>query len=259
MSLKSVWLGSLALSLALVLACGGAAAPAEPQIVEVTRVVTEQVEVEKVVTEQVEVEKEVEKEVVVEKEVEVIKEVLVVATPVPPVQGVVRQQDDPTGTLTVSLENLGAQVTDPILQGRRRSRSVPGAHLRRSPWFNYESQYGGVGPGVAEEWGIDPDGNSWTFNIAPGLEFHNGEVLDAHDVKFSLERTMYHEESVVGDGNRLNRQLRQPSEEAIEVIDDLTLRMHTDGPKPHFWSPADPGGVPGRPDHAQGLHRIRGR
>ena len=65
MAFKAICLGSLTLSLALVLACGGTAAPAAPQIVEVTRVVTEQVEVEKVVTEQVEVEKEVER--VVEK------------------------------------------------------------------------------------------------------------------------------------------------------------------------------------------------
>ena len=234
MSFKAVFLGSLTLSLVLVMACGGTAAPAEPQIVEVTRVVTEQVEVEKVVTEQVEVEKEVEK--VVEKEVEVIKEVLVVATPVPPVEGVVRQQDDPTGTLTVSLQNLGSQVTDPILQGRAGHAQYQAPIYDALLGFNYESQYGGVGPGVAEEWGIDPDGTSWTFNIAPGLVFQNGEVLDAHDVKFSLERTMYHEESVVGDGNRLRRQLRQPSEEAIEVVDDLTVRMHTEGSKPHFWS-----------------------
>ena len=96
MSVKVVWIGFLMLSLALVLACGGSA-PAEPVIVEK------------------EVVKEVTKEVVVEKEV--TKEVVVIATPVPPVQSVVRA-GDPTGTLTVSLENLGAQTTDPILQGR---------------------------------------------------------------------------------------------------------------------------------------------
>ena len=233
MSVKVVWIGSLLLSLALVVACGGTA---EPQVVEVTRVVTEQVEVEKVVTEQVEVEKVVTEQVEVEKEVEVIKEVLVVATPVPPVESVVRAQAEPTGTLTVALENLGAQTTDPILQTRAGHAQYQAPIYDALLGFNYESQYGGVGPGVAEEWGIDPDGSSWTFNIAPGLVFHNGETLDAHDVKFSIERTMYHEESVVGDGNRLNRQLRQPSEDAIEVVDDLTVRMHTDGSKPHFWS-----------------------
>ena len=195
---------------------------------------TEQVEVEKVVTEQVEVEKVVTEQVEVEKEV--IKEVLVVAIPVPPVESVVRAQAEPTGTLTVALENLGAQTTDPILQTRAGYAQYQAPIYDALLGFNYESQYGGVGPGVAEEWGIDPDGSSWTFNIAPGLVFHNGETLDAHNVKFSIERTMYHEESVVGDGNRLNRQLRQPSEDAIEVVDDLTVRMHTDGSKPHFWS-----------------------
>ena len=50
---------------------------------------------------------------------------------------------------------------------------------------------------MAQEWGIDPDGNSWTFRLQEGLVFHNGEALTAEDVKFSLERTMFHEESVV--------------------------------------------------------------
>ena len=214
MSVRVVWIGFLTLSLALVLACGGSA-PAEPVIVEK------------------EVVKEVTKEVVVEKEV--TKEVVVIATPVPPVQSVVRA-GDPTGTLTVSLENLGAQTTDPILQTRAGHAQYQAPIYDALLGFNLESQYGGVGPGVAEEWGIDPDGNSWTFRLPEGLVFHNGEALTAEDVKFSLERTMFHEESVVGDGNRLSRQLRQPPEEAIEVIDPLTVRMHTDGPKPHFWS-----------------------
>ena len=214
MSVKVVWIGSLMLSLALVLACGSSA-PAEPVIVEK------------------EVVREVTKEVVVEKEV--TKEVVVIATPVPPVQSVVRA-GDPTGTLTVSLENLGAQTTDPILQTRAGHAQYQAPIYDALLGFNFESQYGGVGPGVAEEWGIDPDGNSWTFRLPEGLVFHNGEALTAEDVKFSLERTMFHEESLVGDGNRLSRQLRQPPEEAIEVIDPLTVRMHTDGPKPHFWS-----------------------
>ena len=214
MSVKVVWIGFLTLSLALVLACGGSA-PAEPVIVEK------------------EVVKEVTKEVVVEKEV--TKEVVVIATPVPPIQSVVRE-GDPTGTLTVSLENLGAQTTDPILQTRAGHAQYQAPIYDALLGFNLESQYGGVGPGVAEEWGIDPDGNSWTFRLPEGLVFHNGEALTAEDVKFSLERTMFHVESLVGDGNRLSRQLRQPPEEAIEVIDPLTVRMHTNGPKPHFWS-----------------------
>ena len=222
MSVKAVWVGFLTLSLALVLACAGSA-PAEPKIVE--KVVTEQVEVP--------VTQIVEKEVEVEKEV--IKEVLVVVTPVPPVESAVRS-GDPTGTLTVSLENLGAQTTDPILQTRAGHAQYQAPIYDALLGFNHESQYGGVGPGVAQEWGIDPDGSSWTFRLLEGLEFHNGEALTAEDVKFSLERTMFHGESLVGDGNRLARQLRQPPEGAIEIIDPLTIRMHTEGSKPHFWS-----------------------
>ena len=70
---------TLAMAMALVTAIAVAAcSPAEPQTVEVTRVVTEQVEVEKVVEVEKEVVKEVEKpvEVIKEVEVEVEKEVI---------------------------------------------------------------------------------------------------------------------------------------------------------------------------------------
>ena len=229
---KVILFTSLSLILMAILACGSSAA--EPVIVEkeVVKEIIKEVVVHK------EVVKEVPVEVVVVKEVvkEVIKEVLVFATPVPVAPAAVARAGGPSGTLTVSLQTLSAQVTDPILETR------PGHAQYQAPiydallGFNYESQYGGVGPGVAKEWGIDPDGLSWTFRLDEGLVFHNGDSLTAEDVKFSLERTMFHEESVVGDGRRLKSQLRQPPEEAIEVIDPLTVRLHTNGSKPHFWS-----------------------
>ena len=167
-------------------ACGSSA---EPVIVEkeVVREVVKEVPVVK------EVVKEVPKEVIVEKEVvrEIVKEVVVVATPVPVAPAAVRRQGGPSGTLTVSLENLGAEVTDPILQSRAGHAQYQAPIYDALLGFNYESQYGGVGPGVAKEWGINPDGNSWTFKLGEGLTFHNGEPLTAEDVKFSLERTMF--------------------------------------------------------------------
>ena len=231
MSLKLVLTGALSLLLALVLSCGGSA----PEQIVVEKQVVKEVPRDVVVEK--EVVKEVPKEVVVEKEVvkEITKEVLVFATAVPPVEPKART-GAPSGTLTVSLENLGAQQTDPILQGRAGHAQYQAPLYDALLGFNHESQYGGVGPGVAKEWGIDPDGSSWTFKLEEGLVFHNGEPLTSEDVKFSLERTMFHDESVVGDGNRLSRQLRQPPEEAIELIDPLTVRLHTEGSKPHFWS-----------------------
>ncbi len=226
-----VILFSAMLFLLSAVACGSSA---EPVIVEkeVIREVVKEVPVVK------EVIKEVPKEVIIEKEVvkEVVKEVLVFATPVPVAPAAVARTGGPSGTLTVSLENLGAEVTDPILQSRAGHAQYQAPIYDALLGFNHESQYGGVGPGVAKEWGIDPDGNSWTFKLEEGLTFHDGEPLTAEDVKFSLERTMFHPETVTSDAKRLAKQLRQPPEEAIEAIDPLTLRIFTNGSKPHFWS-----------------------
>ena len=114
-----VILFSAMLFLLAAVACGSSA---EPVIVEkeVVREVVKEVPIFK------EVIKEVPKEVIIEKEVikEVIKEVLVFATPLPVAPAAVARAGGPSGTLTVSLENLGAQVTDPILQSRDRKSVV---------------------------------------------------------------------------------------------------------------------------------------
>jgi peptide/nickel transport system substrate-binding protein len=47
---------------------------------------------------------------------------------------------------------------------------------------------GSVTPLLAESWAMDPDGRSYTFKLRKGVKFHDGEVFDSADVKFSFER-----------------------------------------------------------------------
>lgn len=47
---------------------------------------------------------------------------------------------------------------------------------------------GTIVPLLAESWSIDPDGKAYTFKLKKGVKFHDGEALDASDVKFSFER-----------------------------------------------------------------------
>ena len=43
-------------------------------------------------------------------------------------------------------------------------------------------------PGLLEKWSVSPDGLTYTFDLRPGVKFHDGTAFDAEAVKFSLER-----------------------------------------------------------------------
>ena len=129
-------------------------------------------------------------------------------------------------TLVIALDTLGAQVMDPILDTR-----APHAHYHAPVWdslVGFDLEKGGVGPGVAEKWERAADGKSWTFHLRKGMKFHNGDPVTAHDVKFSLERTMS-PESIASGAAALKRAM-----DRIEVIDDHTVRVYTKGVIPYF-------------------------
>ena len=129
-------------------------------------------------------------------------------------------------TLVIALDTLGAQVMDPILDTR-----APHAHYHAPLWdslVGFDLDKGGIGPGVAEKWDRAADGKSWTFYLRKGVKFHNGDPVTAHDVKFSLERTMS-PESIASGAPALRRAV-----DRIEVIDDHTVRVYTKGVIPYF-------------------------
>lgn len=45
-------------------------------------------------------------------------------------------------------------------------------------------------PRLATDWAISDDGLVYTFNLRPGVKFHNGRDLVAEDVKYTIERVM---------------------------------------------------------------------
>jgi peptide/nickel transport system substrate-binding protein len=133
---------------------------------------------------------------------------------------------DQKGTLVIALDTLGAQTLDPILETR-----APHAHYQ-APIFDsilwFDPEKGGIGPGVAERWEMAPDGQSWIFYVRQGQRWHNGDPVTAHDVKFSLERTMS-PEAVSGRVAGLRQEV-----DRIEVQDDYTVRVYTKGTLPYF-------------------------
>lgn len=130
---------------------------------------------------------------------------------------------DQKGTLVFAVETLGAQTLDPILEGRPGNAVYQAVMYDSLVGFNLEK--GGVGPGVAERWELAPDGLTWTFHIRPGQTFHNGDKLTAHDVKFSLERQMG-PGSLASAAASMRRTIK-----TIEVVDDLTVKVHTTSPQ----------------------------
>ncbi len=47
-----------------------------------------------------------------------------------------------------------------------------------------------IEPGLARSWQVSPDGKVWTFELRPGVVFHDGTSLDAAAVVFSFERLL---------------------------------------------------------------------
>lgn len=79
-----------------------------------------------------------------------------------------------------------------------------------------------VGPGVAESW-EQLDDTTWQFTIREGLEFPNGEPLDAEAVAWTAEY-------VLDPDNQKPMASRINTISEIEAIDATTLEVTTDGP-----------------------------
>ncbi len=80
-------------------------------------------------------------------------------------------------------------------------------------------------PGLALSW--TPIGETiWEFKLRPGVAFHNGRPFTADDVAFTFERIPL----VVNSPGSYSTYIY--SIERVEVLDPLTMRLHTKGPDP---------------------------
>jgi len=133
---------------------------------------------------------------------------------------------DRKGTLVVAIDSLAAQNLDPILETRPGHAHYHAPMYDALVGFNFER--GGIGPGVAERWEMADDGLSWTFYLRKGMKFHNGDPVTAEDVEFSIER-IRSEESITAQSAAMRRLI-----DRIEVIDEHTVRFHTNGVLVYF-------------------------
>jgi peptide/nickel transport system substrate-binding protein len=84
-------------------------------------------------------------------------------------------------------------------------------------------------PSLAESWEISDDGLVYTFNIRPGVKFHDGTEVDAHAIARSLTRQVDPEDSSFVDGLYMHTNYTV-NRKSIEAVDDMTLRIELETP-----------------------------
>lgn len=82
-----------------------------------------------------------------------------------------------------------------------------------------------ISPGLATEWKAVDD-TTWEIRLRPDVKFHNGSVLSADDVIYSLERTDEVPNSPAPFSDMVS------SIDSMEKVDDLTIRIKTKEPAP---------------------------
>ena len=79
-------------------------------------------------------------------------------------------------------------------------------------------------PGLAESWAAEDD-QTWRFKLRQGVTFQDGKPFTAADVKFTIDYVIA-PESLYGSKARISQI------QAVEIVDDHTILIKTDGPFP---------------------------
>ncbi len=83
---------------------------------------------------------------------------------------------------------------------------------------------GSLQPALASGWTAISD-TIWEMKLRPGVTFHNGEAFDAEAVKFTLDRVL--DPAFASQARSRLQKLTQ-----VEIVDPMTVRLHSDGPDP---------------------------
>ncbi len=86
---------------------------------------------------------------------------------------------------------------------------------------------GAIVPGLARSWDISENGLVYTFNLQPGVKFHDGTAMDSADVVFSLERAM------AEDSTNAQKALFADIA-SVEALDATTVRITLSKPNGSF-------------------------
>ncbi|MEX2426098.1 MAG: ABC transporter substrate-binding protein [Thermomicrobiaceae bacterium] len=115
------------------------------------------------------------------------------------------------------LSNLGTRVTyslyDHLLERQFRDGDPPGTGAE-------------IGPMLAESWERIDD-LTLELQLREDVLFHDGSPMTAEDVKFTFERSLFDTPEEILDAEGYISTISE-----IEVVDDYTIRLHTEEPDP---------------------------
>ncbi len=130
-------------------------------------------------------------------------------------------------------ESTNPRAYDPAADG--------GDRLIYSGLVSFDPQLNLI-PELAASWDISPDGTVYTFHLRPDARFHNGKPVTAQDFVYSWERAAdpkidsKNVLTYLGDivGVKEMRAGQADHISGLQAIDDHTLQVTIDAPKPYF-------------------------
>src|ERR1700716_208180 len=96
-------------------------------------------------------------------------------------------------------------------------------------------QLAGLGPGLAEKWGGDPEDNkTWIFHLRHGVKFHDGTDFNADAVIWNLDRYFNSDSPQFEPPSSAISRAGVPVMGSYKKIDDLTVAITTTKPASYF-------------------------
>jgi peptide/nickel transport system substrate-binding protein len=125
----------------------------------------------------------------------------------------------PEGTLVVALSTF-PNTLDGNLTAERQAHNTAGGIYDSLVWINDDNE---VEPALAESWEISDDGLEYIFTLRQDVTFHNGEPFNADAVVYSWE---YYRNPELAWNERWRLA------DNVEKVDEFTIKITTDDPKP---------------------------